>query len=101
MSATALQHFVTNLKSRQEHVRLKTVKELSLYVKSELREASPDEINNFLDEFNHHIFEMVSSNDVNEKKGGILAISEYILNDSKIVHVSNTKNSNRISYKSI
>lgn len=78
MSPIRLQHFVTNLKSRQEHVRLKTVKELSLYVKSELREATPDEINNFLDEFNHHIFEMVSSNDVNEKKGGILAISEYI-----------------------
>lgn len=78
MSASVMQHFVTNLKSRQESVRLKTVKELSLYVKSELREATPDEINNFLDEFNHHIFEMVSSNDVNEKKGGILAISKYI-----------------------
>lgn len=45
-----------------------------LYVKSELREATPDEIDSFLDEFNHHIFEMVSGSDVNEKKGGILAI---------------------------
>lgn len=74
MSVIAMHQFVANLKSRQENVRLKTAKDLSIYVKSELREATPDEINNFLDEFNHHIFEMVSSNDVHEKKGGILAI---------------------------
>lgn len=74
MSSAILQQFVANLKSRHESVRHKTAQELSLYVKSELREATPDEINNFLEEFNHHIFEMVSSNDVNEKKGGILAI---------------------------
>nr|CAI5860577.1 unnamed protein product [Callosobruchus analis] len=75
MSTAALQHFVTNLKSRHEQVRIKTVRELSLYVKNELREATPDEINSFLDEFYHHIFEMVKfNNDVNEKKGGILAI---------------------------
>jgi len=29
-----------------------------------------------MDDFNHHIFEMVSGSDVNEKKGGILAIGE-------------------------
>ncbi|KAJ8946331.1 hypothetical protein NQ318_004221 [Aromia moschata] len=74
MSSATMMQFVTRLKSRSEGVRLKAVKELSVYVKSELREATPDEINGFLDEFNHHIFEMVSSNDVNEKKGGILAI---------------------------
>lgn len=74
MSTTALQQFVANLKSRHEHVRYKAVNDLSLYVKSELREATADEINTFLDEFNHHIFEMVNSNDINEKKGGILAI---------------------------
>lgn len=33
-----------------------------------------DELTNFLDEFNHQIFEMVSSPDMNERKGGILAI---------------------------
>jgi hypothetical protein len=30
-----------------------------------------------MDDFNHHIFEMVSGSDVNEKKGGILAIGEW------------------------
>nr|ALE20544.1 mTOR [Leptinotarsa decemlineata] len=74
MSTAALQLFVANLKSRHEHIRLKAVNELSIYVKSELREATADEINSFLDECNHHIFDMVSSSDINEKKGGILAI---------------------------
>lgn len=36
---------------------------------------SPEELSSFIDEFNRGIFDMVSSNDVNEKKGGILAIS--------------------------
>lgn len=74
-----MQKFVTGLKSRKPEARQKTARDLSLYVKSELREATPDEIMNFLDEFNHHIFEMVSSNDPNEKQGGILAIG--ILNE--------------------
>jgi FKBP12-rapamycin complex-associated protein len=74
MSTLAMQQFVAGLKSRSADVRQKTARELSLYVKSELREATADEITSFLDEFNHHIFEMVSSNDPNEKKGGILAI---------------------------
>lgn len=76
MSIVAMQQFVQGLKSRHVDVRNKAALELSVYIKSELREATADEINNFLDEFNHHIFEMVSANDVNEKKGGILAIGE-------------------------
>nr|XP_022907797.1 target of rapamycin [Onthophagus taurus] len=74
MTSAATQQFVSGLKSRHADVRLKTAEELSLYLKSELREATQEEINAFLDEFNHHIFEMVSANDLNEKKGGILAI---------------------------
>lgn len=74
MSTAALQHFISGLKSRSAETRQKAAHDLSIYVKSELREATNDEINTFLDDFNHHIFEMVSSSDVNEKKGGILAI---------------------------
>lgn len=48
-------------------------------VRTELREMSPEELATFLDDFNHIIFEMVSSNDVNEKKGGILAIGMFNL----------------------
>ncbi|CAH0563403.1 unnamed protein product [Brassicogethes aeneus] len=78
MSSTVLHNFVTNLKSKNETARLKTVQELSLYAKSELREAPQDEIDQFMEEFNHQIFEMINSNDVNEKKGGILAIVCFI-----------------------
>lgn len=74
MSVAAMQQFVAGLKSKSFETRQKTAQDLSVYVKSELREATADEINNFLDEFNHHIFEMVTGSDVNERKGGILAI---------------------------
>lgn len=43
-------------------------------VTTELREVPVEELTMFMDEFNHLIFDMVSSADVNEKKGAILAI---------------------------
>lgn len=67
-------HFVQGLKS-QRH-QSKTAQELLLYVKTELREMPQDELLAFLDEFNHHIFDMISSAETSEKKGGVLAISE-------------------------
>lgn len=42
-----------------------------------LLQVSVDALVAFLDDFNQHIFEMVTSNDINEKKGGIYAISKY------------------------
>ncbi|XP_025831250.1 serine/threonine-protein kinase Tor [Agrilus planipennis] len=74
MSSSIMQQFLSGLKSRHPEVRLKTAQELSSFLKSELREATSDEINSFVDKLNHHIFELVSGNDANEKKGGILAI---------------------------
>lgn len=71
-----MQSFVSGLKSRNQDTRFNTAQELFVFVKSDLREATNEEINAFLDDFNHHIFEMVSSSDVHEKKGGILAISK-------------------------
>ncbi|KAL4707892.1 hypothetical protein ACJJTC_010327 [Scirpophaga incertulas] len=66
--------FVSGLKSRNVDVQIKTARELYHYSKTELREVPQEELTQFLDEFNHQIFEMVSSNDVHEKKGGVLAI---------------------------
>ena len=71
-----MQQFVSGLKSRNEETRNKAARELNHYVTTELREVSENDLTTFMDEFNHHIFEMVSSPDVNEKKGGILAIGE-------------------------
>ena len=69
-----MQQFVSGLKSKNEDTRAKAARELNHYVSTELREVSVDDLTTFMDEFNHQIFEMVSSADVNEKKGGILAI---------------------------
>ncbi|KAI5638457.1 FAT domain-containing protein [Phthorimaea operculella] len=66
--------FVAGLKSRNVDAQIKTARELYHFAKTELREVPQEELTQFLDEFNHHIFEMVSSNDVHEKKGGVLAI---------------------------
>ncbi|XP_063975702.1 serine/threonine-protein kinase mTOR [Diachasmimorpha longicaudata] len=74
MSTTLVQSFVQRLKVRHEDARNKAARDLCHYIKTELRETSQEEITSFMDEFNHHIFEMVSGSDMNEKKGGILAI---------------------------
>ncbi|XP_063386567.1 serine/threonine-protein kinase mTOR [Cydia fagiglandana] len=66
--------FVAGLKSRNVDLQIKTARELYHYAKTELREVPQEELTHFLDEFNHQIFEMVSSSDVHEKKGGVLAI---------------------------
>ena len=71
-----INQFVSGLKSRNEETRTKTAKNLQHYVTTELREMSQDERTSFMDELNHHIFELVSSQDVNEKKGGIMAIGK-------------------------
>lgn len=69
--------FVQGLKSKSH--QNKAAQELLLYVKTELREMPQEELVAFLDEFNHHIFDMISSADINEKKGGVLAISKFII----------------------
>ncbi|KAK8751728.1 hypothetical protein OTU49_009992 [Cherax quadricarinatus] len=78
MSNVKMTQFVLELKSRHEETRVKAACDLQRYVTTELREVSLDELVSFLDEFNHHIFEMVSSNDINEKKGGIYAIMSLV-----------------------
>jgi FKBP12-rapamycin complex-associated protein len=72
-----MQHFVSGLKSRSEETRARIAGELNHYVTTELREISNDDLTAFMDEMNHQIFEMVSSPDVNERKGGVLAIGRF------------------------
>ncbi|XP_059160425.1 serine/threonine-protein kinase mTOR-like [Physella acuta] len=76
-----LQSFVLGLKHRQEDVRFKTAVDLHHFVVTELREMQQDDVASFMDDFNHHIFEMVSSSDVNERKGGVLAIVSLLGGD--------------------
>lgn len=72
-----MQQRLNGLKSRSDESRLQAAKDLQHYVSTELREASAEQYTSFMDELNHHIFEMVSSSDANEKKGGIMAIGEW------------------------
>lgn len=70
-----IESFINGLKSRNEEQRLKTAKDLQHYVNYELQELSTEDINAFIETFNKYIFEMMISNsDINDKKGGILAI---------------------------
>lgn len=71
----AVLQFVNGLKSKNRDVQNKAAQDLFLFVKTELREMPQDELIQFFDDFNHHIFDMVSSMDSYEKKGGVLAIS--------------------------
>ena len=74
----AMQQRLNGLKSRSDESRLQAAKDLQHYVSTELREASAEQYTSFMDELNHHIFEMVSSSDANEKKGGIMAIGRFL-----------------------
>lgn len=74
--SSIVQQFVSGLKSRNREEQNKAAQDLYLFVKTELREMPQDELIQFFDEFNHHIFDMVSSSDSYEKKGGVLAISK-------------------------
>ncbi|CAM9236848.1 unnamed protein product, partial [Lampetra fluviatilis] len=80
MSGTSamMQQFMQGLRSRSEDSRARAAKDLQHYVATELRELSVEESAAFYDDLNHQIFELFSSSDVNEKKGGILAIVSLI-----------------------
>lgn len=47
---------------------------------------SQEESTRFYDQLNHHIFELVSSSDANERKGGILAIGKDRVSGHKTTH---------------
>lgn len=81
-----VQQFVNGLKSRHRDVQNKAVQDLVNYVKTELREMPQDDLKQFFDTFNHHIFDMVNSPDSNEKKGGVLAISKFFANSKSLLN---------------
>lgn len=72
-----MNQFINGLKSKNDEVRLRTANDLYHFVSTELRELLAADVTWFLDTLNHHVFEMVSSSDMNEKKGGILGIGVY------------------------
>ncbi|XP_023161122.1 serine/threonine-protein kinase Tor [Drosophila hydei] len=83
-TSSIVQQFVNGLKSRNRNVQNKAAQDLFLYVKTELREMSQEELVQFFDDFDHHIFNMVNAADINEKKGGALAMKCLISGDALI-----------------
>lgn len=71
---TLLEGFIKGLKSKNEDTKYKTARELHHYVSTELQEMSVEEIHEFMEKFNIKVQMMMSNGDINEKKGGILAI---------------------------
>ncbi|KAH8263388.1 hypothetical protein KR044_008014 [Drosophila immigrans] len=83
-TSSIVQQFVNGLKSRNRNVQNKAAQDLFLYVKTELREMSQEELVQFFEDFDHHIFNMVNATDINEKKGGALAMKCLISGDGPI-----------------
>nr|CAB3264065.1 serine/threonine-protein kinase mTOR-like [Phallusia mammillata] len=75
---STVQHFVQGLKSRNEESRLSTAIVLQHYINTEVQELSSDQSTQFMSDLNTCIYEMVSSSDNNEKKGGILGIVSQV-----------------------
>ena len=86
-----MQNFI-GLKSRQDDARFKAARNLKRYVATELREVSQELTSGFLEDLNHTIYELVSSTEVHEKKGGILAIGKsyfYTLYSTAYINFAN------------
>ena len=79
LQQSRLSQIVAGLKSRDEESRERSGQELQHFVRTELREASSDQQPELMDNLIHCIFDLVNSTDVNEKKGGIIAIGKLCL----------------------
>jgi len=85
-----MQNFV-GLKSRQDEARFKAARNLKRYVATELREVSQELTSGFLEELNHMIYDLVSSSEIHEKKGGILAIGKSTFSHVNRVSVGSNR----------
>ena len=74
-----MSQFFPGLKSRTDEGRLKAARNLQKFVSTELRELPAERYSTVLDEINQNIFALVSSPELHEKKGGVLAIGKVEL----------------------
>ena len=71
-----MSQYFTGLKSRTDEARLVAARNLQKFVSTELRELPAEKYTEVLDEINQNIFSLMSSPELHEKKGGILAIGK-------------------------
>ena len=64
-------------------MRVKTALEFSRYVNDQIREATESEVASFMNEFSQSMMEMIVSDDLNWKKGGLLSIIILMAADCK------------------
>ncbi|XP_078489638.1 serine/threonine-protein kinase mTOR-like [Ciona intestinalis] len=76
--AESVQAFVQGLKSRNEDTRLSIATALQHYINTEVQELSGEQNIEFMSELNSNIYDMLSSSDIHEKKGGLLGIVSQI-----------------------
>ena len=76
--------FFPGLKSRTSEVQLKAARDLQRYVSTELRELPAERYSSSLDDINHSIYSLTSSQEIHEKKGGILATGELTSDHSQV-----------------
>lgn len=62
------------LRARNDDVRSRAARELCQHVAATSRERSGESFTRFINDVNKRIFDLVSSSDVSEKLGGIMAI---------------------------
>lgn len=82
-SAETLAKIFTNLKSRDEAIRLAAAKELGIHVSYVSSELKGDSVASFNSELNRLIFGLTHSPHNNEKLGGIVAIEILIEMESE------------------
>ncbi|KAF2071336.1 hypothetical protein CYY_007349 [Polysphondylium violaceum] len=92
--ADALYKISTDLKNKKEEDRVKGSKSLRNYVITQSREMTNESFSKFMQDVNNLIFELVNSNGIPEKIGGIMAIDElidvdYDENATKITRLAN------------
>ncbi|KAI8593944.1 armadillo-type protein [Geranomyces variabilis] len=78
MAMEPLQRILADLRSRQDEVRVRAANDLREHFTAVSREVSGEAFTKFVNDVNRRIFELIHSNDNNDKIGGILAIDKLV-----------------------
>lgn len=84
--------FFQNLKNKNEDTRLRAARDLQRFVQTELRELPTDRHQAQLDEINQCIYQLITSSEVHEKKGGILAIVSLVALEGNVTRLGRFAN---------
>ena len=76
--ADVVGNFINLLKHKQEETRNVAGRDLKIYLDNKSREMSPENFSKFFQDVSKRLGELINSNDMSEKLGGIRAINEVI-----------------------